>query len=92
MVLIEIEMVTGWVAVSPDRLINEVDSGVQRVETDNEENKVVFYFDEMTIDEKCIEIELKQVIFIEDAKDATVTVYDYYNTEETATILYNIIA
>ena len=40
MVLIEIEMVTGWEAVSPDRLINEVDSGVQRVETDNEENKV----------------------------------------------------
>ena len=40
MVLIEIELVTGWEAVGPDRLINEVDSGVQRVETDNEENKV----------------------------------------------------
>ena len=40
MVLVEVEMLTGWEAVTPERLINEVDSGVQRVETDKEENKV----------------------------------------------------
>lgn len=40
MVLVEVELVTGWEAVSPERLINEVDSGVQRVESDKEENKV----------------------------------------------------
>ena len=52
----------------------------------------MLYFDEMTMDQNCVEIEMKQVMFIEEAKDATITVYDYYNTEETATILYNIIA
>ena len=41
MVLLEVELVTGWEAVSPERLVNEVDSGVQRVETDKGENKVL---------------------------------------------------
>ena len=39
MVLIEVEMVTGWEAVNPERLKNEVDSGVQRIEIDDKENK-----------------------------------------------------
>ena len=42
MVLVEVELVTGWEAYSPERLVNEVDSGVQRVETDKDENKVLF--------------------------------------------------
>ena len=39
MVLIEVELVTGWEAVSPESMINEVDSGVQRVEQDDKENR-----------------------------------------------------
>jgi len=89
MVLIEVELVTGWEAVSPDRLINEVDSGVQRVETDEVENKVVLYFDEMTAKARCIQLELKHVMAVEQPKDASVTVYDYYSRENTATVLYN---
>ena len=89
MVLIEVELVTGWEAVSPDRLINEVDSGVQRVEMDEEENKVVLYFDEMTSEERCIILEMKHVMAVEQPKDASVTVYDYYAREDTATVLYN---
>ena len=42
MVLVEVELVTGWEAYSPERLVNELDSGVQRVETDKDENKVLF--------------------------------------------------
>ena len=41
MVLIEVELVTGWEVVSPQSLKNEVDSRVQRVEEDEKENKVV---------------------------------------------------
>lgn len=89
MVLIEVELVTGWEAVTPERLINEVDSGVQRVETDKEENKVVLYFDELTRKEHCVSLEMKYVMIIDEAKDALVTVYDYYNREETASVLYN---
>ena len=91
MVLIEIEMVTGWEAINPESLKNEVDSGVQRVELDDKENKVVLYFDSMPKKEKCINLELKQVMDVEDAKDAVVTIYDYYNRAETASVLYNLI-
>ena len=91
MVLIEIEMVTGWEAVNPESLKNEVDSGVQRVELDDKENKVVLYFDSMPKKEKCIDLELKQVMDVEDAKDAVVTIYDYYNRDESASVLYNLI-
>ena len=91
MVLIEIEMVTGWEAINPESLKNEVDSGVQRVELDDKENKVVLYFDSMPKKEKCIDLELKQVMDVEDAKDALVTIYDYYNRAETASVLYNLI-
>ena len=106
MVLVEVELVTGWEAYSPERLVNELDSGVQRVETDKDENKVLFkvtitwalyticlkvvlYFDEITSDGRCVELEMKDVMTIDDAKDALVTVYDYYNREETASVLYN---
>ena len=89
MVLVEVELVTGWEAVSPERLINEVDSGVQRVETDKDENKIVLYFDEITSNGKCVDLEMKDVMTINDPKDALVTVYDYYNREETASVLYN---
>merc|ERR1719228_602793 len=90
MVLIEVELVTGWEAVTPENLINEVDSEVQRVEHEEKENKVILYFDMMTGKKKCINMEIKEVTEIENTKAAVVTVYDYYNTEETASVLYNL--
>merc|ERR1712142_213264 len=89
MVLIEVEMVTGWEAVNPQNLKNMVDTGVQRVEEDEKENKVVLYFDSMPKTEKCIDLEIKQVTIIDGAKDALITVYDYYNREESSSVLYN---
>jgi alpha-2-macroglobulin len=91
MVLIEVELVTGWEAVSPHNLVNEVDSGVQRVEHDHKENKVVLYFDNMPRMKKCVSLELKHVMDIEAAKDALITIYDYYNREDTASTLYNLL-
>jgi len=90
MVLIEIEMVTGWEAVNPQNLLNMVDTGVQRVEEDEKENKVVLYFDSIPKEENCINLEIKEVTIIESAKDALITVYDYYNREESASTLYNL--
>jgi len=89
MVVLELELVTGWEAVSPHRILNQVEFKVQRVEQDEKDNKVVLYFDEMTRQETCVRLEVKEVTSIKNSKDAMVTVYDYYNREETATILYN---
>merc|ERR1712083_100521 len=90
MVLIEVEMVTGWEAVNPQNLKNMVDTGVQRVEEDEKENKVILYFDSMPKKEKYIDLEIKQITIIDGAKDALITVYDYYNREESSSVLYNL--
>jgi len=87
MVLIEVEFVTGWEAENPETLTDLKE--VQRVETDREENKVVLYFNEMTSQETCVDLALRDVMTIEKPKEALVTVYDYYNREETASVLYN---
>ena len=47
------------------------------------------YFNEMTAEETCVNIPLRDVMTIEKPRDALVTVYDYYNREETASVLYN---
>ena len=90
MVLVEVELLTGWEAVSPERLINEVDTVVQRVEQDEKNNMVVLYFDQIARQQTCVSFEVKEVTNIKDRKDAMVTVYDYYNRDETATVLYNV--
>ena len=89
MVLLEVELVTGWRAVSPERLTNEVEALVQRVDTEEEDNTVILYFDQMTRQETCVTMEVEQVTNIKNTKEAMVTVYDYYNRDEMATILYN---
>ena len=70
--------------------MNEIDSGVQRVEV-QEEEKIVFYFDTLSRDINCMEVEVKQLMVVEDSKPALITVYDYYNTEESASTFYNLV-
>ena len=87
MVLLEIELVTGWEVINPHDLKDEEDSVVQRVEMENKENKLVLYFDSMQKKATCIELELIKVIDLEDTKDALITIYDYYNMEDTQKVV-----
>ena len=89
MVVVEVELLTGWRALSPERLTNEVEAQVQRVDMEEEDNMVILYFDEMTKQETCVTLEVGQVTNIKNRKEAMITVYDYYNRDEMATILYN---
>ena len=41
MVLVEVELLTGWRAVSPERLTNQVEALVQRVDLEEEDNMVI---------------------------------------------------
>ena len=41
MVLVEVELLTGWRAVSPERLTNQVEVQVQRVDLEEENNMVI---------------------------------------------------
>ena len=87
MVVMELELVTGWEAVGLEDLLEE--SVVKRQEFDEKENKVVLYFDDMPRKERCVEVAMKQVMVVEEPKPAIATVYDYYNKEETVSISYH---
>ena len=54
----------------PERLSNEVEALVQRVDMDEEDNMVVLYFDQMTRQESYVTMELEQVTNIKNAKEA----------------------
>ena len=41
MVLVEVELNTSWQGVSPERLINQVEALVQRVDLEEEDNMVI---------------------------------------------------
>ena len=89
MVVVEVEMLTGWEAVDPESLANEVTSDIQRVERDkDDQDKVVLYFDSWPRQERCVQLRVKQVMKVTEAKPAVVTIYDYYKTEDKASVLY----
>ena len=88
MVPVEVELLTGKLAVSLVRLTNQVEALVQRVDLEEEDNMVILYFDQITRQETCVTMEVEQLTSIKNSKEATVTVYDYYNRDEMTTILY----
>merc|ERR1712107_627146 len=64
---------------------------MQRVERGKEDkDNVVLYFDSWPRQEQCITLPLKQDTIINEAKPAVVSLYDYYNTEDKATVLYRL--
>jgi len=82
MAILEVEMLSGYKAVRPDDLLNEIEPLVKKVEVDDKENKVVLYFDKLTKQERCVNLTLKREFKVSDLKPARLTVYDYYNTED----------
>jgi len=91
MVVLEVEMVSGWEAVDPESLVNDVNYEIQRVERGkDDEDTVILYFDSWPREQRCVQMDVKQTVVISDTKPALVTVYDYYNTEERATALYKL--
>ncbi|KAK3709143.1 hypothetical protein QZH41_006233 [Actinostola sp. cb2023] len=78
MAVIDVKLVSGYSAdeESLERLMNRVDLNLMKFEI--EENKVVFYFDE--IKKTCISFEIHQTAVVKKTKPASVTVYEYYDT------------
>merc|ERR1712130_1012232 len=64
---------------------------VMEVEMGKEDkDNVVLYFDSWPREELCIPLPLKQDTIINEVKPAVVTIYDYYNTDDKATVLYSL--
>jgi len=90
MVLLEVEMPSGFKSVNPEYLINEIDYGVERVEEDEKENVVVLYFDEMGTEERCIPLKLKQEFEVKKRQPSRLSVYDYYKEDERMDTTYSL--
>jgi len=90
MALLEIELLSGFKAISPEDLTNEIDSGVEKVEEDEKENVVVLYFDKIDKKEKCVTIDVKEEFVVKDRQPARVSVFDYYEEDERVDLTYTL--
>ncbi|KAH7966660.1 hypothetical protein HPB49_018408 [Dermacentor silvarum] len=92
MAVLELKLVSGYI---PDEdhiysLYREKDVKLKRHEV--EKNQVNFYFEEITSENKCFDVRLHREFAIEDAKPATVKVYDYYEQENSNSVPYTLVA
>lgn len=99
MVVIEIELLSGFTPVvsSLEALFEikgrEIDfNPVKKYEYEVEDGvgKIVLYFNEMTVDTSCWDIELLRKTVINELKPAVIKIYDYYDPEEAFSTQYNI--
>ncbi|XP_075152773.1 thioester-containing protein 1 allele S3-like [Haematobia irritans] len=64
---------------------------VQRVETKNEETCIVVYFDSLIAGEPVsFDVSADKSYEVDELKPAAITMYDYYNTEQRATVYYEV--
>ncbi|XP_075537197.1 pregnancy zone protein-like isoform X12 [Dermacentor variabilis] len=92
MAVLELKLVSGYI---PDEdhiysLYREKDVKLKRHEV--EKNQVNFYFEEITSENKCFDVRLHREFAIEDAKPATIKVYDYYEQENSNSVPYSLVA
>ncbi|XP_033108574.1 pregnancy zone protein-like [Anneissia japonica] len=91
MAIAEVKLVSGYYADKQSlyRLSKDADLrklGFKRYEVSG--NMVAFYFDEFTSKPLSFEFDVEQVIKVKNAKQGTITVYDYYEAELKSVISY----
>ncbi|XP_063220876.1 murinoglobulin-1-like [Bacillus rossius redtenbacheri] len=89
MVVLEVGLVTGF---RPDRdslhrLARDARLGLKRWE--EQEEQVNFYFEDVGRRQRCVIFQVVRELQVDNPAPATVTVYDYYRTEMSASSTYN---
>ncbi|XP_061179924.1 alpha-2-macroglobulin-like [Saccostrea echinata] len=92
MAIVEVKMQTGWIPVRQtlDKILSsEIKStiGLHRYEIKG--NVVHFYFDYFDAHRRCFLFDVEQEIELRDPKPAYVKVYDYYETDSSRTVQYD---
>jgi len=90
MAIIEVNLVSGYI---PDKTVLKRIVGygtgiIKRYEVDG--SKVMFYIDEFSNKETCIEVKALQEVVVDEPKPGTVKVYDYYKPELVVTEKYEL--
>ena len=82
MAVVEFSLVSGYIPSKADlkSLVGYGTGILKRYEVDG--NKVMFYLDEVTNDDVCINFRVVRDIDVEDVKPGSVRVYDYYEPEK----------
>ncbi|XP_005179179.1 alpha-2-macroglobulin isoform X3 [Musca domestica] len=91
MAVMEISLPSGFTADSDsfDKIRNA--NQVQRVETKNSETVIIVYFESLKAAEPvCFDVFAEKSHAVAKQKPAAITVYDYYNTEQRATVYYEV--
>jgi len=87
MVVIEMSQLSSYQVVEPAMLLKRYkDSGLKRVET--VANKLVMYLDELTVAERCFEVQSESDIVMQDLQMAPVAAYSYYNPQVQDVVMY----
>lgn len=92
MAIVDVKMQTGWVPVRKtlnkilsDRIMNTI--GLQKYEIDG--NVVHLYFEYFDVHRRCLVFDVEQDIELSDPKPAYVKIYDYYETDSSVTVEYD---
>ncbi|KAH8255371.1 hypothetical protein KR038_001683, partial [Drosophila bunnanda] len=91
MAVMEIALPSGFVGDADSLGKIEAVDRVKRVETKNSDSTVVVYFDSLTPgDVKCLPVEATKAHAVAKQKPASVSLYDYYDTDRKATEYYQV--
>ncbi|ROT85735.1 alpha2 macroglobulin isoform 2 [Penaeus vannamei] len=81
MAVMEFNLISGYIPHKADlkQIVGYGTSLIKRYEVDG--SKVMFYIDEFSPEDLCVEFRIIREIDVEDAKPGTIKVYDYYQPE-----------
>ncbi|XP_044316277.1 CD109 antigen-like isoform X3 [Drosophila rhopaloa] len=91
MAVMEIALPSGFVGDTESLAKIEAVDRVKRVETKNSDSTVIVYFDSLTPgDVRCLPVEASKAHAVAKQKPASVSLYDYYDTDRKATEYYQV--
>ena len=90
MVVIEIELLSGFVPTKDALLSLKNTKAIKKVEYDEKENNIALYFNDMSKSQFCYEFQVQEKNKVEDRQDALAKIYDYYDQNDAFSTKYNI--
>ncbi|XP_073826161.1 CD109 antigen-like [Musca autumnalis] len=91
MAVVEISLPSGYITHMDNLKALQSAPRVQRVETKNDDTIVVVYFERLVAGElSSFDIFANKSHAVDNLKPTPITIYDYYNTKQRATVLYQI--
>ena len=90
MVVIEIELLSGFVPTKDALLSLKNTKSIKKVEYDEKENNIALYFNDMSKSQFCYEFQVQEKNKVEDRQDALAKIYDYYDQNDAFSTKYNI--